>query len=411
MFSLQSAYRPCHSTETALLTVQDAFLRAIDSHQAIFLIMVDLSAAFDTVDHNILLQRLTCDFGLDGVVHQWFHTYLSDRSSQVCVKDALSTEAKLKYGVPQGSVIGPQMFTYYSHTIGQLIRRHSIQYHMYADDVQLFLTFNPSRPGDAACALFRLSRCVNELQSWLVTNKLKMNPDKMAFFIAASPTHLKNLDHLTFNLNGTQIHPSPSVRNLGVVFDRNMSMSAHITQLCRSLNWHIRNLSRIRRFLDFSACHNAVRALILSKLDYGCCLLNGVSQKDVSRLQRLQNRCARLIFQLPKFTHSSPLLKQLHWLPVAQRIQFRTMVHTYKSLNHCAPDYLSSLLSLQTSSYSLRSTTGKSLSVHKTHKLAGDRAFSIAAPRLWNSLPTLTRSSNSVPAFKRALKTHLFASS
>ena len=181
---LQSAYRPYHSTETALLTVQDAFFRAIDSHQAVFLIMVDLSAAFDTVDHNILLQRLTGDFGLDGVVHQWFHTYLSDRSSQVCVKDTLSTEAKLKYGVPQGSVIGPQMFTYYSHTIGQLIRRHSIQYNMYADDVQLFLTFNPSRPGDAACALFRLSRCVNELQSWLVTNKLKMNPDKTEFFIA-----------------------------------------------------------------------------------------------------------------------------------------------------------------------------------------------------------------------------------
>ncbi len=242
------------------------------------------------------------------------------------VKGALSTEAQLKHGVPQGSVIGPQVFTYYSHFIGQIIRRHSLQFHIYADDVQIFLTFDPTKPGDAACALFRLSQCVKELQSWLVANKLKMNPDKTEFFIASSPSHLKRLQHLTFNIDSLVICPSPSIRNLGVVFNADMNMSDHITQVCRSLNWHIRNLSRIRRFLDFDACHNAVRALILSKLDYGCCLLNCISMKDISRLQRLQNRCARLIFQMPKHSHTSPLLRQLHWLPIAQRIEFRTLV-------------------------------------------------------------------------------------
>ena len=126
-----------HSTGIAILSVQDSFLRAIDDQEAVFLVMIDMSAAFDTVNNGILLQRFSNDFGLCGPVHRWFQSYLSNRRSQVCVSGSLSTETQLKYGVPQGSVIGPQVFTYYSHTIGQIIRKHSIQYHTYADDVQL----------------------------------------------------------------------------------------------------------------------------------------------------------------------------------------------------------------------------------------------------------------------------------
>ena len=117
---LQSAYHHVHSSETALLAVRDSFLRAIDDRKAVFLVMIDMSAAFDTVDHGILLQRLSDDFGLCGPVHRWFQSYLSKRTSQVCVSGSFSTETQLKYGVPQGSVIGPQVFTYYSHTIGKI---------------------------------------------------------------------------------------------------------------------------------------------------------------------------------------------------------------------------------------------------------------------------------------------------
>ena len=167
--SLQSAYRSAHSTETALLTVQDTFLRAIDRQEAVFLVLLDMSAAFDTFDHPILLQRLTDDFGIRGAVHQWFGSYLSGRSSQVSVEGSVSSETPLKYGIPQGSVIGPQFFTYYTHSIGHIVRQHAIQYHIYADDVQLFLCFNPTVAGDAACALFRLA------QAWMISNKLMMN--------------------------------------------------------------------------------------------------------------------------------------------------------------------------------------------------------------------------------------------
>ena len=406
---LQSAYRCAHSTETALLAVQDFFLRAIDDKKAVFLVMIDMSAAFDTVDHDILLQRLTDDFGIRGSVLLWFQSYLSNRTSHVNAAGSASSETPLKYGVPQGSVIGPQVFTYYSHIIGQIIRKHSIQYHIYADDVQLFLSFDPSIPGDSACALFKLARCAKELQAWMVSNKLMMNPDKTEFFIASSAAHIKILDHLTFNFDDVEIHPSSSVKNLGAVFDCQMKMSDHVTQLSRSLNFQIRNLNRIRRFLDFNSCHNAIRSLILSRLDYCNALLNGISQKDLSRLQRIQNRCARLVFRKPKFTHSNPLLKELHWLPVAQRIQFRTLVHTFKSLNNLSPHYITQLLpTARLTAYSLRSSTGIRLHVPKTRTLTGDRAFSSSAPRLWNNLPAITRGITTIASFRKSVKTHLF---
>ena len=174
--------------------------------------MIDMSAAFDTVDHGIPLQRLSDDFGLCGPVHRWFQSYLSNRTSQVCVSGSVSTETQLKYGVPQGAVIGPQVFTYYFHTIGQIIRKHSIQYHIYADDVQLFLTFDSNLPGDSACALFKLECCVKELQTWMVANKLMMNPDKTEFFIASSAAHYKHLEHLIFIFDDVEIKSLLRVR-------------------------------------------------------------------------------------------------------------------------------------------------------------------------------------------------------
>ena len=404
----QSAYRQAHSTETALVCVQNDILRAIDNQHAVFMLLLDLSAAFDTVDHEILLQRLDSNFGLTGTVKNWFHSYLCGRSCKVRVRDALSEEVNLEFGVPQGSVIGPQLFTLYIHSIGDIIRQHSISYHIYADDVQLYISFNPNIPGDAACALFRLSNCVSDLHAWLINNKFKLNSRKTEFFIASSKNHYKVLENLVLHLDGQIIKHSPTIRNLGVVFDHDMSMSAHITHLSRSINWQVRCLSRIRKFLDFDTCNNVVRALLLSRLDYCNSLLNGISKNNMGRIQKLQNKCARLVCCKPKYCHITPLLRLLHWLPISQRIQFRILVQTFTTLQSSHPSYISSLLILLTYSYSLRSVTGSCLFVPKSNKLVGDKSFSSTAPRLWNNLPSLLRNANSSEIFKKLLKSHLF---
>ena len=139
----QSAYRQQHSTETALLCVKTDLLRAMDENHAIAVVLLDLSAAFDTVDHLILLNRLSSKFGIRGKALTWIRSYLQNRSFRVRVGDSESIPHDLKFGVPQGSVVGPLFFTLYTADIGAIIRRHNINYHIYADEVQLYNSFDP----------------------------------------------------------------------------------------------------------------------------------------------------------------------------------------------------------------------------------------------------------------------------
>ena len=204
---------------------------------------------------------------------------------------------------------------------------------------------------------------------------------------------------------------STTVRNLGFVFDYHMNMDLHITKLCKSINWQIRNLYRIRKYIDQETCANIVRALILSRLDYCNVLFNNIAQKNVDRLQRLQNKCARLVFLTPRRTSISPLLRKLHWLRVKDRIKFKTLLYVYKSLNGLCPRYMDECLIVKRprdGSVTTRSDHGLNLRVPKTHKCAGDRAFSVAAPIQWNKIPVNIRSAPTITGFKSLLKTHLF---
>ncbi|XP_072025396.1 uncharacterized protein [Amphiura filiformis] len=168
----QSAYKEKHSTETALLKVTNDIARAIDDNKAVFLIMLDLSAAFDTIDHDILFSLLEHGFGIKGTVLQWFKSYICGCQFRVSVGGVMSDRHVLECGVPQGSIIGPRVFTKYSQYIANIIRRHGLHFHIYADDVQIYMFFNPKIPSDSACAIFKLSMCVKEVRDWMLCNML-----------------------------------------------------------------------------------------------------------------------------------------------------------------------------------------------------------------------------------------------
>ena len=147
MEPMQSAYRTGHSTETALIKVKADLLNAIDNKEVVCLVLLDLSVAFDTVDHQILLERLKNMFGFTGLVINWVKSYLSGRSKKVVVGDAKSPSAPLSYGVPQGSILGPILFTLYTTPLGEICTKHGITYHLFADGQQLYLAFKPSNAG------------------------------------------------------------------------------------------------------------------------------------------------------------------------------------------------------------------------------------------------------------------------
>ena len=178
------------------------------------------------------------------------------------------------------------------------------------------------------------------------------------------------------------------------------------------LNYHLRNIGRIRSYIDKDTCNQAVRSLVLSRIDYCNSLLYGQTTKNTHKLQTIQNRAARLVFKANRREHTTPLLKELHWLPVCERINYKLLTLAYKSKHATTPPYIQNLLKPHNHSDGnmfLRSHADDNLLVsNRTHTTYGDNAFCNSVPLLWNKLPKTLRTSHSLATFKSNLKTHLF---
>ena len=250
----------------------------------------DLSAAFDTVNHHILLSSLAAT-GICGTALDWIKSYLSGRSSQVTWAGNVSTPRPLVTGVPQGSVLGPLLFSLYTRSLGPVISAHGMSYHCYADDTQLFLSFPPS---DTQVSN-RISACLRDIQSWMDNHHLKLNPGKteLIFF----PALTSPFSDFSISLGEATVTSSPSARNLGVVMDNRLSLSENITAVTRTCRFFLYNIRRIRPFLTNYSTQLLVQALVLSRLDDCNSLLAGLPASAIRPLQLIQNAAARLIFR------------------------------------------------------------------------------------------------------------------
>ena len=173
----QSAYPKHHSSETAF-TFDNNEILSLDSHKTVVLILLDLSAAFDTVDHTILLNQLEHHLGLSGPVLRWFESYLTGRYQFVSIPGAQLPEQALDCGVSQGSVLDPLLFTSYTLPLGDIACKHNLGFHVYADDIQLYLSFDPHDPTDKPLAIHTIQNCIAEIRDWMASNKLKLNDSK-----------------------------------------------------------------------------------------------------------------------------------------------------------------------------------------------------------------------------------------
>ena len=178
---LQSVYRSAHSTEMALLKIINDILLNMNSEQVSFLVLLDLSAAFDTVDHNILLRRLETSFGVTGDALKWFDSYLFGRTQRVIVDGKLSERCHLSFGVPQGSCLGPLLFSVYASKLFEVIKSHLPHAHAYADDTQLYLSFKADSVVGETEARFAMEQCIRAVRAWMVVDKLKLNDGKTEF--------------------------------------------------------------------------------------------------------------------------------------------------------------------------------------------------------------------------------------
>ena len=397
---LQSAYRSRHSTETALLKVTSDILSALDNGDLAALALLDLSAAFDTVDHDILLRRLRISYGINGVALQWFRSYLDGRMQHV------STEAAV---VSQGSVLGPILFILYTADLIALIESHSLSPHLYADDTQIL---GSCRPTDTAALRLRMQTCIADVGCWMSSNRLQLNTSKTEVMWCSSSRRRHQVPADSFVIGPDSVQPIDCVRDLGLYLDATMSMRAHISRLTSTCFGVLRQICSIRRCLTSRASDILVTCFVFARHDYRNSAFAGLPRCDLDRLQAVQNAAVRLVSGARKYDHVTPLLRDRHWLPVEQRIQFKIAVTVYKCMRGLTADYLSDVTrpsTASTTSRRLRSADHQALYVPRSKSRMGDRSFAVAGPSLWNCLPANVTAAPSLAAFKKQLKTLLFA--
>ena len=409
--NFQSAYKAGHSCETALLRVYNDIVTTIGKGNGAFLVLLDLSAAFDTIDHDNLFYMLERYVGIRGNALRLIKSYFSGRSQRVQIDGILSDIASIVCGVPQGSVLGPMKFCLYMLPLSSILRYHNIGYHIYADDTQLYVSFKCKDP---KASIEILNKCISDIRVWMIKNKLKINDSKTEFIIFRSPQQKLDLSDVSVSVGDIQIPSSSRVRDLGVVFDDCLNFNDHVSNICRTTHLHLRNIGRIRKLLTFDAAAQLIHALITTRLDSCNSILYNLPACTINRLQKIQNQAARILTLSARRNHITPVLQDLHWLRVNDRIIFKILILTHKAVNCVAPSYLCDLIefnSINKTARTRQACDALLLKIPPMSKLCSDtylcRSFSYAAPHLWNDLDFEIRS---LPfgQFKSKVKTLLY---
>ena len=385
------------------------------------LVTLDLASAFDTVDHTKLVERLHYDFGIAGPALDWLASYLADRHQFVKVGSFSARITACSCGVPQDSVLGPLCFVAYISPVSTLIISFGVRDHAYADDITLYAPVG----SDYLATRTNLLLCADGVSDWFMRNDLLVNASKSEIILFGTSSQWEKLPaNESYTVAGASISLSDKVKIVGVTLNNTLSF---VSATCSSCLLQIKALRHIRPLLDRSTANALACSAIISRLDYCNAVLAGSTAHSISRLQQIQNRAAKTVCQSSRRDSSSKALVQLHWLPVQQRIEFKTVLLAYKALSTGSPAYIRDLLTVYVPTRTLRSSGANLLATPTPRTVLASRAFVFSAPKLWNSLPDDLRAfishiatdsvsasvsvlQSSINLFKSRLKTFLFMS-
>ena len=274
------------------------------------------------------------------------------------------------------------------------------------DDTQLYIAISKE---NVSVRLDTLERCIAAVHEWLLLNGLALNPAK-SDFVQFSPARCRSRvsDVAAVNVSSVAIHPSSTIKSLGVTLDCHLSFDQQVNNVCKNCYFHIRALRHVRDSLPDDIARMVACSIVTSRLDYCNSLYYNMSDANIRKLQLVQNTLARVVLKLRRDEPITPALIKLHWLPVRQRINFKLATLTFKILQTRQPAYLHELIDRYEPARILRSSSQNLLISRLSRTVNASRAFTYASAAIWNNLPQIVRDCDSVGIFRRKLKTHLF---
>ena len=335
--NLQSAYKQSHSTITALLNVSDDIYEALENSELTFLVLLDYSKAFDCANHRLILAKLKAAGFRDDSL-SWITSYLTGRSQKVVTGSQESSWESVTNGVPQGSVLGPLLFTILVSDISDAIKRG--RYHLYADDTQLYYT---CKVEDANATIAKINTDLENISNYSKRNCLKLNASKSKFIVIGSRPNLKKLKSTVLDeikLGQDTIEREYAVKNLGVIFDETFSWSKHVNLITAKAYGKLRQAFRFKNFLSSQAKWNLSETYILSQFNYGDIILQGINKQLIYKIQKIQNSCIRFSFGLRKYDHVSSTRKANNILTMQDRSLLHSVTLMFKITKNIAPNYL-----------------------------------------------------------------------
>ena len=406
------------------------WLKALEEDNISAVIMLDMSAAFDVVDSEILLGKLKL-FGLQDCFHSWVKSYLEGRSQRVYVDGALSDPLQLEAGVPQGSILGPLFYIIFTSDLPEVVHDHDLPSEHLENDPDLFIdnpTFNINCKscGNICCFADDSSYTKSgndpdklksdiaikyrQISNYMSRNKLVLNSDKTHLLImTTSYQHQKHQDfNITLDTGDEIVKPIFAEKLLGGFVSNNLKWNEHIRDnrksLFNQLNSRINALNKVSSILSFKTRKMIANGIVISPLIYLIQLWGGTPDYLLQILQILQNRAARIVTRLDWNTPTVTLLKQCGWMSVKQLIEYHSLVLVFKIRSEQKPVYLSNKL-CQTFSYSTRLATENG--IRQSNRIKHDvmkHSFVPRSTRSWNLLPSEIRQSRNVNIFKRKLE-------
>ena len=396
LYNKQYGFRTNHSTYMAVLDFVNDISRAIDNGMYTIGIFMDLSKAFDTIDHNILLSKLY-HYGFRGKTQEWFRNYLCNRTQYVSYNRVSSQTENIKCGVPQGSILGPLLFILYMNDICNTSK--ILKTILFADDTTVFCSHK-----DIATLCTTINNELKEVCNWFKANKLSLNAKKTNLMFLGTRFQTKNIDdRYAVFLDGCKLTRNKEAKFLGITIDENFAWKNQINKLCKLCARNIGVLNKVKHFLPEHSMYQLYCSLVQPYLNYGLLLWGNANKESISKVFKIQKRALRVISNSPYLSHSKPLFDKYKTLNIFDLYKKETGICMYKYKQDMLPQSFDGIFTEHQANhkYNTRNKSDYQLPIHKVRTILN------VGPKFWNELPLYLKSARTIGQFKRNLVLYL----